>query len=83
MVEYFCHHLSDNNVDLSDLYVDLSDLYADLSDLYVDLSFICLLEIKSSKCVLAQLTTKLYDKSTLYLTSQYKDLTRRHKDLTS
>ena len=24
MVAYFCHHLSDNYVDLSDLYVDLS-----------------------------------------------------------
>ena len=31
MVAYFCHHLSDNNVDLSDIYVDLSDLYVDLS----------------------------------------------------
>ena len=40
MVAYFCHHLSDNNVDLSDIYVDLSDLYVDLSDLYVDLSLI-------------------------------------------
>ena len=40
MVAYFCHHLSDNYVDLSDLYVDLSDLYVDLSDLYVDLSLI-------------------------------------------
>ena len=26
MVAYFCHHLSDNHVDLSDLYVVLSDL---------------------------------------------------------
>ena len=40
MVAYFCHHLSDNYVDLSDVYVDLSDLYIDLSDLYVDLSLI-------------------------------------------
>ena len=32
MVAYFCHHLSDNYVDLSDLYVDLSDLYVDLSE---------------------------------------------------
>ena len=40
MVAYFCHHLSDNYVDLSDNYVDLSDLYVDLSDLYVDLSLI-------------------------------------------
>ena len=32
MVAYFCHHLSDNYVDLSDIYVDLSDLYVDLSD---------------------------------------------------
>ena len=38
MVAYFCHHLSDNNVDLSDLCVVLSDRYVDLSDLYVDLS---------------------------------------------
>ena len=27
MVEYFCHHLSDNYVDLSYLYVDLSVIY--------------------------------------------------------
>ena len=40
MVAYFCHHLSDNYVDLSDIYVDLSDIYVDLSDLYVDLSLI-------------------------------------------
>ena len=45
VVVYFCHHLSDNYVDLSDLYVVLSDLYVDLSDLYVDLSLIHLLEI--------------------------------------
>ena len=48
MVAYFCHHLSDNYVDLSDLYVvrnmvayfchHLSDNYVDLSDLYVVLS---------------------------------------------
>ena len=44
MVAFFCHHLSDNSVDLSDLYVVLSDLYVDLSDLYVDLSLIHLLE---------------------------------------
>ena len=37
-VAYFCHHLSDDYVDLSDLYVVLSDLYVDLSDHYVDLS---------------------------------------------
>ena len=47
MVAYFCHHLSDNYVDLSDLYVVLLDLYVDLSDLHVDLSLIHLLEIKS------------------------------------
>ena len=54
MVAYFCHHLSDNYVDLSDLYVDmsvihldLSDLNVDLSDLYVDLSPIHLLDSKS------------------------------------
>ena len=40
MVAYFCHHLSDNYLDLSGLYVDLSGLYVDLSDLYVDLSLI-------------------------------------------
>ena len=38
MVAYFCHHLSDNYVDLSDLYVVLSVIYVDLSDHYVDLS---------------------------------------------
>ena len=38
MVAYFCHHLSDNYVNLSENYVDLSDLYVDLSDHYVDLS---------------------------------------------
>ena len=38
MVAYFCHHLSDNYVDLSDLYVDMSVIYVDLSDHYVDLS---------------------------------------------
>ena len=47
MMAYFCHHLSDNYVDLSDIYVDLSDLYVDLSDLYVDLSLIHLLENES------------------------------------
>ena len=35
MVGYFCHHLSDNYVDLTDLYVDLSDHYVDLSDNFV------------------------------------------------
>ena len=47
MVAYFCHHLSDNYVDLSYLYVVLSDLYVDLSDIYVDLSLIHLLENES------------------------------------
>ena len=47
MVAYFCHHLSDNYIDLSDLYVVLSDLYVDLSDLYVDFSLIHLLGKKS------------------------------------
>ena len=41
---YFCHHSSDNYVDLSDLYVVLSDLYIEWSDLYVDLSIIHLFE---------------------------------------
>ena len=47
MVAYFCHHLSDNYVDLSGLYVVLSDLYVDWSDHYVDMSFIHLLENES------------------------------------
>ena len=34
MVAYFCHHLSENYVDLSDLYVYLSDHYVDLSENY-------------------------------------------------
>ena len=38
MDAYFCHHLSDNYVDLSDRYVDLSGIYVDLSDHYVKLS---------------------------------------------
>ena len=49
MVAYFCHHLSDNYVDLLDLCVILSDLYVELSDLHVDLSIIILLENKSLK----------------------------------
>ena len=40
MMAYFCHHLSDNDVDLSDLYIVLSNLY-------IDLSLIRLLENKS------------------------------------
>ena len=40
MVAYFCHHLSDN-------YVDLSDLYVNLSDINVDFSLIHLLENES------------------------------------
>ena len=59
MVAHFCHHFSDNYVDLldlcavmsnlyvdlsSDLYAVLSNLYVDLSDLYADLSLIHLLE---------------------------------------
>ena len=74
MVAYFCHHLSDNYVDLSDLYVVLSDhyvdssgLYVDLSDLYVDLSLIHLFKNKSLKCFscpvnVIQIATKLSDK---------------------
>ena len=41
MVAYFCHHLSDYNVDSSDLYVDLSVIpciHVELSDYYVDFS---------------------------------------------
>ena len=39
MVAYFCHHLSDNYVELSDNDVELSDPYAevDLSDNFVDI----------------------------------------------
>ena len=47
MVAYFCHHLSDNYVDLLDLYVVLSDLYVGLLDLYVDFLLIHLLENES------------------------------------
>ena len=52
MVAYFCHHLSDNYVDLSDHYVDLSENYVDLSDNDVDLSDIKL----TSKWQLVSLT---------------------------
>ena len=38
MVACFCHHLSENDLDLSDLYVDLSVTYVNLSDHYVNLS---------------------------------------------
>ena len=40
MVAYFCHHLSDNYVDLSDLYDDflVIYMYVDLSGFYIDLS---------------------------------------------
>ena len=55
IVAYFCHHLSDNYVDLSDFYVVLSDLYVDLSELYVVLSLIHLLGNKSKKRLFAQL----------------------------
>ena len=69
MVTYFCHHLSDNYVDLSDLYVVLSDLYVDLSDLYVDLSVIHLFLKKNLKTcyspvIAIQITTTLSDKLT-------------------
>ena len=39
-VAYFCHHLSENYVDLSYFNLDLSVIYeyVDLSDHYVDLS---------------------------------------------
>ena len=69
-------------------YVNLSDNDVDLSDLYVDLSLIHFLENKSQKtCSCSvnamQITTKLSDKSTRYMTSQHKDLTSRHHYLTS
>ena len=38
MGAYFCHHLSDNYVDLSELNVNLSVIYVDLSNHFVDLS---------------------------------------------
>ena len=38
IVAYFCHHLSENYLDLSDLYVDLSVIYVNFSDHYVDFS---------------------------------------------
>ena len=55
MVAYYCHHLSDNYVDLSDLYVVVSLIY--------------LLEnesLKTCSCPInsIQTTTKLSDKST-------------------
>ena len=64
MVAYFCHHLSDCNVDLSDLYVILSDFYADLS-----LTRLHLKRNKSYKtCCFTinaiQMKIKLSDKST-------------------
>ena len=68
MVEYFCHNLSDNYIDLSDLYVIMSDLYVDLSDLHVDLSFLYLFEKKSLKRVKK---------------SQYKYIKIRHHYLTN
>ena len=72
MVAYFCHHLSDNYVDLSDLYVDLSDFYVNLSDLYVDLSennhhdhelgILLLMRVNATNC--HQLVIIISDKST-------------------
>ena len=38
MVACFCHHLSDNYVDLSDIYVDSLVIYVDLIDHYDDFS---------------------------------------------
>ena len=69
MVAYFCHHLSDNYVDLSDLYVVLSDLYVDLSDLSVELSLIYLLENNLKNVFLAQLMP--YRKQQNYLTIRH------------
>ena len=88
MVAYFCHQFSDNYVDLPDLHVVLSDLNVDSPDIYVDLELIHLLENKSLKTRSGpinaiQITTKISDKSTLYLTSQHKDLTSRHHYLAS
>ena len=81
MVVYFCHHLSDN-------YVDLTYIYVVLSYLYVDLSLIRMLQNKKLKpCSFPgnaiQIRKQLSDKSTKYLTSQHKDLTSQHHYLTS
>ena len=69
-------------MDLPDLHVVLSDLNVDSPDIYVDSELIHLLENKSLKTRSGQInaiqiTTKISDKSTLYLTSQHKDLTSR------
>ena len=74
MVAYFCHHLSENYVDLSDHYVDLSDLYVDLSDNFV---VICIALIGQEHVF------KICFLTNEYVTSQQKYLTRLNKDLTS
>ena len=87
MVAYFCHHLSDNYVDLSDLYIDLSDHYVDLSENYVELSDndVDLSDIKlTSRWQLVALTRYKKDIKLLiviifFLTSRHNDLTSRHK----
>ena len=90
MVAYFCHHLSDSDVDLSDLYVDLLVIYVDLSDHYVDLSGIkmssqlhvhCSSEISYFYIVLISLTA--INLSVKYLTSRHHYVTSRHNILTS
>ena len=78
MVAYFCHHLSDNYVDLSDLYVDMSVIYVDL---FIMLTFQKKI-IKTSSlisCFYSMLLPliAIYF-SILYLTSQHNDLTSGH-----
>ena len=81
MVAYFCHHLSDNNVDLSDLYFVLSDHLCWLVRFLCWLVTCHLLENKSfKKRVLAQIMPHRYQQN--YRTSQHKDLTSQHHYLT-
>ena len=66
MVAYmhFCHHLTDDYVDLSDLYVVSSVFYVDLSDHYVSLS-----ENKSSQPVVKYLVLTVCYYSGIFLPS--------------
>ena len=91
MVAYFCHHLSDNYVDLSDLYVVLSDLYVVLSDHYVYLSekyhhnqqlnTLFSYPVNATNCHL--LVSLISESQHHYLTSKHNFLTSGHNDLTS
>ena len=72
MVAYFCHHLSDNYVDLSVIYVDLSDHYVDLSEKYHHnywLNILFLYRVNATNChllvdLISDKSTSLSDKST-------------------